>query len=69
MTLSHEERERIAQQYEVIVPEDVEIAQVPRGVSGIKLNISRREAVRRASAVYKRVGKFRRAKEKREKLQ
>ncbi len=66
--LTLEEAARIAMHYDAVVPEDIEVQKIPRGVgSAWGLNMTRREAVDRARRVYQRMKRFQRAAAKAEK--
>lgn len=62
--ISPEEAERIAKQYNVAVPEDLTVTQVPRGVGATAPTMPRKEIVKMMGRIYKRGRKFRIAKER-----
>ena len=62
--LCPKEAERIAKEYGVEVPEDMEVDVVPRGVGQGYIHRSRKEVVLHMRRVYRRQNKFQRAKEK-----
>jgi hypothetical protein len=62
--LSPEEAARIAMQYNVVVPEDVTVQEVRRGVGRGWVTMSRKEVVKMARRVYQRGKKFQDAKRK-----
>ena len=65
--MTDEERERIAREYGVEVPADIEVQTIPRGTSGMPAAYSRREAYNRARIVIQRGWKFQAAERKRRK--
>jgi hypothetical protein len=67
--VTDEDRERIARQYGVTVPEGVTIQKIPRGVSAMPANYTRKEAVQRQSKVMARRWRFQAAERKRKKME
>ena len=65
--MTDEERQRIAREYGVEVPEKMQVRTIPRGASGMPAAHSRREAYNRARKVIQRGWKFQAAERKRRK--
>ena len=65
--MTEEERQRIAREYEVEVPEGIQVQTIPQGTSGMPAAYSRREAYNRARTVIQRGWKFQAAARKRAK--
>lgn len=65
--LTEEERQRIAREYGVEVPEQMRVQTIPQGTSGMPAVYSRREAYNRARKVIQRGWKFQAAERKRRK--
>ena len=62
--LTPEDAARIAMQYDAVVPEDIEVQKVPRGVGRGWVAMPRKEVVKMARRVYQRGKKFQIAKRK-----
>ena len=65
--MTEKERQRIAREYEVEVPEGIQVQTIPQGTSGMPAAYSRREAYNRARIVIQRGWKFQAAERKRRK--
>jgi hypothetical protein len=65
--VTDEERQRIAREYGVEVPDDIQVQTIPQGTSGMPAAYSRREAYNRARIVIQRGWKFQAAERKRRK--
>jgi hypothetical protein len=62
--LTPEEAARIAMQYDAVVPDDLEVQKVPRGVGLGWFSMPRKELVKMSRRVYQRGKKFQIAKRK-----